>query len=186
MLYPVPNLQADLLHILIRFRMYEYVLTEDIAMMFRQILVAQEDRHWQLILWRKNEEDLLNTFALNTVTYGTTCASFLAMRCLKQLAEEEGGNFPLARQVLKSDFYMDDVLTGADTVADAIALQKQLTDLLAKGQFHLRKWRSNDEQILNHLLEDSKSDDSLILNNKTSLKTLGVLWNHKEDFLQYV
>lgn len=50
MLYPGPNLQADLLHILIRFRMYEYVLTEDIAMMFRQILVAQEDRHWQLIL----------------------------------------------------------------------------------------------------------------------------------------
>jgi len=38
---------------------------------------------------------------------------------------------------------------------------------------------------LDHLLEDSKSDDSLILSSKTSLKTLGVLWNHKEDFLQY-
>lgn len=107
------------------------------------------------------------------------------MRCLKQLAEEEGGNFPLAKPVLMSDFYMDDVLTGANTVADAIALQKQLTDLLAKGQFNLRKWRSNNEKILDHLLEDSKSDDSLILSSKTSLKTLSVLWNHKEDFLQY-
>jgi len=120
MLYPGPNLQADLLHILIRFRMYKYVLTGNIAMMFRQILVAQEDLHWQLILWRKDEEDPLNTFTLNTVTYGTTCAPFLAMRCLKQLAEEEGGNFPLAKPVLMSDFYMDDVLTGANTVADAI------------------------------------------------------------------
>jgi len=49
---PGPNLQGDLLHILLRFRTYEYVLTGDIAMMFRQILVAEEDRRFQQILWR--------------------------------------------------------------------------------------------------------------------------------------
>jgi len=75
-------------------------------MMFRQILVAQEDLHWQLILWRKDEEDPLNTFTLNTVTYGTTsgasgavvvwhersrcrytseiCRSFLKQKIIKQ------------------------------------------------------------------------------------------------------
>lgn len=140
-----PNLQVDLLHILLRFRTYEYVINGDIAMMFRQILVAEEDRSLQLVLWRENEEDLLETFSLNTVTYGTTCAPYLAMRCLKQLAIEEGDQFPLAQKELLTNFYMDDVLTGRDDLEEAIQLQRQLTALLAKNQFHLRKWRANDE-----------------------------------------
>lgn len=154
-------------------------------MMFRQVMIEEEDRQWQLILWRRNEEDPLETFTLNTVTYGTTFAPYLAMRCLKQLAEEDGEKYPLAKRALMSDFYMDDVLTGTDTIAEAIDLQKQLTNLLAQGQFHLQKWRSNEEKVLHHLLEKSKTEDSLLLNDKASLKTLGVQWNHKEDLLRY-
>ncbi|KMQ84915.1 hypothetical protein RF55_16893 [Lasius niger] len=184
-LYPGPNLQSELLHILIRFRMHEYVITGDIAQMFRQILVDERDRHWQLIFWRKDEEAPLEIFTLNTVTYGTTCASFLAMRCLKQLAKEEGDQFPLAKQVLLSDFYMDDVLTGTDTIEETIKLQRELTTLLAKGHFILRKWRANDKRIISHLLEENKAEDSLVLNKESLLKTLGVLWNHQEDLLQY-
>jgi len=126
-------------------------------MMFRQILVTEKDRYWQLVFWRKDEKTPLKIYTLNTVTYNITCAPFLAMRCLKQLTKEEGNRFPLAKQTLMSDFYIDDILT-ADTIADAIALQKQLTLLLSKEQFYLRKWRSNDEQILggNAILEYSK------------------------------
>lgn len=78
---------------------------------------------------------------------------------------------------------MDDVLTGADTIAEAIALQ--LTDLLEKGQFHLRKWRSNDEKILNHLLEESKSEDSLILNKEALLKTLSVVESQRRSAVKH-
>lgn len=121
------------------------MITGDIAMMFRQIVVAEADRNKQLILWRKEEEDRLEIFSLNTVTSGTACVPYLAMRCLKQLAKEEDTSSPLARRALLLDFYMDDVLTGSDDLEETICLQKQLTDLLAKGQFHLRKWRSNED-----------------------------------------
>lgn len=107
------------------------------------------------------------------------------MRCLKQLAKEEGDQFPLAKQVLLSDFYMDDVLTGIDTIEETFKLQGELTTLLAKGHFILRKWRANDERIINHLLEENKAEDSLVLNKESLLKTLGVLWNHQENLLQY-
>lgn len=50
MLLAGPNLQNDLLHILIRFRVHKYVMTADIAMMFRQILIAEEDSQLQLIV----------------------------------------------------------------------------------------------------------------------------------------
>ncbi|XP_075214864.1 uncharacterized protein LOC142320756 [Lycorma delicatula] len=50
--------------------------------MYRQILVTQKDSNLQRILWRENPEQDLKHYALRTVTYGTTSASFLATRCL--------------------------------------------------------------------------------------------------------
>lgn len=106
----------------------------------------------------------LEVYTLNTVTYGTNCAPFLAQRCLKQLGKEDVNRFPLALKALESDSYMDDVISGSDTLKEAIALQKQLMVLLSMGQFPPKKWRSNKEEILQHLEEDNKSDELLVMN----------------------
>jgi len=47
--------------------------------------------------------------------------------------------------------------------------------LLGRGQFPLRKWRSNCEEVLQHLMTDSKSEELLILDKDEPLKTLGLL-----------
>ncbi|CAD6230177.1 GSCOCG00012152001-RA-CDS [Cotesia congregata] len=52
--------------------------------MYRQFLVRKQDRKFQRILWR-NEAKKLQTYELNTVTFGITCAAYLAIRCLHQL-----------------------------------------------------------------------------------------------------
>ena len=75
-LLPGPNLQRDLLKIVLRFCTYEYVLTADITKMFRQILIDRRDRNFQLILWRTDPTEQIQTFQLNTVTYGTACAPY--------------------------------------------------------------------------------------------------------------
>lgn len=46
------NLQANLWGIILRFGIHEYVLTVDVAMMFREILVDERDRDLQRILWK--------------------------------------------------------------------------------------------------------------------------------------
>jgi len=94
---------------------------------------------------------------------------------LQQLGKEEGNLYPLAQKALQSDFYMDDVLTGSEDLAEAIALQRQLMTLLGRGQFPLRKWRSNCKEVLQHLMTDSKSEELLILDKDEPLKTLGLL-----------
>ncbi|XP_011880226.1 PREDICTED: uncharacterized protein LOC105568821, partial [Vollenhovia emeryi] len=180
-----PNLQGNLISIILRFRTYEHVVTADIASMFRQILVAEEDRSLQQILWRSNPEEPVRRYQLNTVTYGTSCAPYLAIRCLRQLAEDDGGDLPQAAHAIIEDCYMDDVLSGARTVEEAIELQKQLSQLLKRGQFHLRKWRASSSSILEHLAEQCKTDELLILDKEGALKTLGLLWNAKADCLQY-
>ncbi|GFT64431.1 hypothetical protein TNCV_4831571 [Trichonephila clavipes] len=57
------------------------------------------------------------------VTYGTTCAPFLATRTLLQLSDDEKQNFPLASPIVKNDFYVDDVLSGALDLETAIEIQ---------------------------------------------------------------
>ena len=88
-LHTRPKLQEDLFDILLRFRSHQYVLTGDIDKMYRQILIRPEDRKYQLILWR-NFKGEFDTYQLNTVTFGLSAAPYLALRCLKQLADDEG------------------------------------------------------------------------------------------------
>ncbi|GFU42139.1 hypothetical protein TNCV_4553531 [Trichonephila clavipes] len=53
----------------------------------------------------------VQTYKLNTVTYGTTCAPYLATRTIQQLAKDEGEHYPLAASVTIRDIYMYDILT---------------------------------------------------------------------------
>ena len=92
-LHTGPKLQEDLVEILLRFRSHQYVLMGDIEKMYRQILIRPEDRKYQLILWH-NSNGEVETYQLNAVTFGLSAATYLALRCLKQLAEEEGHRFP--------------------------------------------------------------------------------------------
>ncbi|GFY34971.1 integrase_H2C2 domain-containing protein [Trichonephila clavipes] len=97
------------------------------------IWINPDQRKLQRILWRENMDEPIKTFELSTVTYGTMSASFLATRTLKQLALDEAENFSLGSSVVMSDMYIDDVLTGAETLLEAKELKNQLIDIFAKG-----------------------------------------------------
>ncbi|GBM94658.1 hypothetical protein AVEN_185627-1 [Araneus ventricosus] len=118
--------QEDLFSIMLRFRKHEFVFSADIRKMYRMILVDPQQRDLQRIVWKNGENDTVKTYKLNTVTYGTTSAPYLATRVLPQLVKDEGQCFPLAATVLDSDFYMDDVLTGGDSLEEVRELQIQL------------------------------------------------------------
>lgn len=140
--------------------------------------------HFKKILWRNNPNETIKIFKLNTVTYGTASAPYLATRVLSQLASDEENSFPHAAQVLRRDFYVDDVLTGEETFEKALALRDDLMSLLNKGGFSLRKWASNDSRLVNNL--DNKSNDSLIsLKSIELIKTLGIAWLPSKDLIIY-
>lgn len=51
--------------------------------------------------------------------------------------------YPRASQVVKNNFYMDDLLCAVDIIQEAHELKQELIDLLSKGGFELSKWTSN-------------------------------------------
>ena len=87
--------------------------------MYRQIKVNRTQQDLQRILWRTNASKPIQHFRLTTVTYGTASAPFLATRALRQIGEERKEDYPNASRVIMQDFYVDDLLTGTNTVEEA-------------------------------------------------------------------
>lgn len=142
-----PNLQTDLFAVLINFRKHKFVITADINKMYRQIMINPRQRHYQQILWRDHPEDDLKTYQLNTVTYGTASAPYLAIRSLQQLAYDNEDAYPAECQIIKNEFYVDDLLTGSDDIISLKRICDNLDKILKSGGFPLHKWSSNDNKL---------------------------------------
>lgn len=120
------------------------------------------------------------------MTYGTATASFLAIRCLYELANIFESLFPVASQVVRRDFYVDDLITGANSIEEAQQLQSQINSLLLNGCFELRKWVSNEPEILNNI-SDKEIENKIIKfsSNDMQVKTLGMEWHPTSDYFSY-
>lgn len=186
-MYSGPNLQQDLLSLILKWRQYEIAFTADIEKMFRQIMVHHDDQNLQKIIWRDNSNELLREYKLTSVTYGTKAAPFLAMMTLKQLASDEGHKYlSPAKQVLEEDFYMDDLLSGSHSISKAMQLQADLISLLKSGGFNLRKWSSNKPE-LRQVAEGltAETNQEFTFKYPESTKTLGLSWNPQEDLFSF-
>ncbi|XP_011262598.2 uncharacterized protein LOC105255167 [Camponotus floridanus] len=146
-----PNLLPTLPDILLRWRLPQYAMVADIEKMYRQILIHPGDRDLQRILWRADRNKPVQEYQLNTVTYGLACAPYLAVRTLRQLAADEEKQFPKGAAVLRRDCYVDDILTGPDTLEEAFELQTELIHTCLAGGFPLRKWAANSSDLLDHI-----------------------------------
>ncbi|XP_037957049.1 uncharacterized protein LOC119686867 [Teleopsis dalmanni] len=173
-----PTVQEELYSILLRFRMHKYAMTADITKMYRQIEVDEADRNFQLILWREKPTDQISVYKLNTVTYGTSPAPFLATRCLNYLSDLYKNSHSVGARVIRHDFYVDDLLTGADSLKELETIRTQCTEILDAAGLKLAKWFSN------HKTYDS-SDFFLNVNNSDSTKALGIHWIPQNDTLKF-
>ncbi|XP_029157331.1 uncharacterized protein LOC114929816 [Nylanderia fulva] len=175
------NLLPPLADVLLRWRQHRYVFVADIEKMYRQILVHPDDCSFQTILWRHSPDDEVHEYQLRTVTYGLSCAPFLAIRTLQQLAKDEEEHFPRGSVALRRDCYVDDVVTGATTLDEAIVLQEELRNLCKAGGFPLRKWAANHEEILTGVPQDHRMQQSQRAWEGESHSTLGLRWHPQDD-----
>nr|CAH7726126.1 unnamed protein product [Callosobruchus chinensis] len=180
-----PIVQDDLLAIILRFRLYNVVISADVAKMYRMILIDTEHTSLQKILWRPNSNEPIKEYELETVTYGQACAPYLATRCLVQIAKECEETLPLASKVISRDFYVDDMLTGSDNSENAINLAKDVSRVLSEYGFILRKWQSNDPTFLASISDKNLEHSIVNFDSEISTKILGLRWSGQNDRLQY-
>ena len=179
-----PTIQQDLFSILIRFRKHAYAISADIEKMYRQVQIEPNQRPLQRILWRASPDEPLQVYELNTVTYGTAAASFLAIRSLFQLGIECESSNPEVARIIKEDFYVDDLLTGSDNIKQAQEICSSLLNVLQTGCFKLRKWLSNNPDVLQNISQNDVHP-ILELDSKEQTKTLSLTWSVHSDCLMY-
>nr|XP_029717306.1 uncharacterized protein LOC115260532 [Aedes albopictus] len=160
-----PILQDSLINILLRFRFPAVVITGDIQQMYRMIQLSEDDRDYQRILWRWSTTEPVEEYRLNTVTYGTRSASYLATKCVQQLLLSHQDCFPTTVEKAIKGTYIDDVITGG---------------------FHLRKWASNSTAALAGVPEeDIEVKAAIELDGSTTIKTIRIHWQPCSDEFKF-
>ncbi|XP_051166513.1 uncharacterized protein LOC127284859 [Leptopilina boulardi] len=181
-----PKLQNEISTIILNWRQHKYVLCADIANMFRQILISPDDRKYQCIIWRDSPADSLQVYELNTVTYGMASSPYLAIRVLRQLAKDEEANFPIAAPILLNDTYVDDTFLGGKDKVSALTARDQLIALTSSGGFPLRKWFSNEPELLEGLPDvEHGLAMEMPLGDSSGFKVLGIFWDPAADAFIY-
>lgn len=181
LMYNGAVVQNELFDILILFRTFKYVILTDVKQMFRMIMLHPNHKPLQNILWRENSGTPIQCLQLQTVTYGLKSSPFLATRCLVELAHNEGYKFPLAAKALLNNTYVDDILSGGNTIEETEQLKNELIDMLRLGSFELHKWCANDSKILRDIPIQDRHLEEVDINNSPVIKTLGLSYNTISD-----
>ncbi|XP_013161253.1 PREDICTED: uncharacterized protein LOC106113074 [Papilio xuthus] len=181
-----PKLQQDLRHLLMRFRTHRICIVADLVKMYRQVLVHAEDADFQRILWRPNPDLPIQHYKLLTLTFGTACAPYLAVKTLQRLADEETHNFPKASEITKRDYYIDDLMTGCNTEEEAKNIYDEMNNLMMSGGFQLQKWSSNSTELLQYIGENKNNkEQSVPIKADNMMKILGIQWDRATDNFEY-
>ena len=178
-----PMVQPESFDILLRFREKQFVITGDITKMYRQIWVHPSQRKFLRILWRSDMNEPVKHYQLNTVTFGTSCAPFLATRVISHLAQLNKEKFPEASSVIENSFYVDDLLFGTNCIEEGIKLRDQIRYILATAGMPLCKLSANHPELLVGLDEKlvASTDDT----ETQVTKTLGIVYNARNDHFSY-
>nr|CAI5833897.1 unnamed protein product [Callosobruchus analis] len=185
-LFTGPKLHQELPIILLRFRTFPIAFISDIKQMFRNILIAPQFRDFQRILWRSSPHEPIAEYRLNTVTFGFCCSPFLALRTLKELAVTESHRFPRAAEILENSVFVDDIVSGANDISEALKLQGELISLLKCGGFELKKWMSNVPDLLQSVSQSVlQTPLSFDKEGPHFVKVLGLQWHPSEDIFTY-
>lgn len=182
-----PKLQRDLNDVLTRFRRAPIALSADISEMFLQVSLREGDRRYHRFLWRSFDSTRdPDQYEFQRLLFGNRASPFCSQYVLHTHAEAHARDYPQATDTINNAMYVDDVLDSCETVNEALRLRRDLSELLTKGGFKLRKWLSNDSAVLEDVPEDDRLQNLEIQEEEpTNVRTLGVLWDATSDVFTF-
>ncbi|XP_037505495.1 uncharacterized protein LOC119381810 [Rhipicephalus sanguineus] len=143
------NLYQDLVKILLRFRTHPIAIMADIKKAFLQISIKEEDRDAFRFLWFE-EGDVaeflqkqVQEWRMTRVPFGATCSPFLLTATILHHIRRAPPSMASTAKTLGESFYVDDLVTGADTDDEAAKFCKEAQQLMLSAGMNLRKWTTN-------------------------------------------
>ena len=180
---PGPKLQSDIVDILVKFRKESFALVGDVTQMYHQLILRPVDRPLHRFLYRDlGCDDSPKVYEFQRFIFGGCYCPFCVQFVWQKYAEINMQTCPLAAKAVLEHCYMDDLSPSAPTVDEAKETRRQLTELGDQAGFHIRKWVSNDVDVIADIKEEDRASEiDLKKRELPTTKTLGVLWSATDD-----
>ena len=122
-------------------------VTGDVRKMFNQILVHPEDQVYHRFLWRSNTCDKPTVYQWLRLNFGDKPAPDIVTNAINKLAKLSNAEFPEAAEELRQHVYVDDIGGSRETVTKVKQIISHIDAVLAKGNFQIKTWHSNEAEI---------------------------------------
>ncbi|XP_062614568.1 uncharacterized protein LOC134276324 [Saccostrea cucullata] len=188
-----PDLNNELLGVLLRFRREPVAVTADIESMFHCFLVDERHRNFLRFFWYKDNDinNQLIEFRMRVHVFGNSPSPAVAVYCLRKAACANEDTFgPDVTDFVCLNFYVDDGLISLPTADKAIdLLERTQAAPKAGGNLRLHKVASNDKHVMDAFPPEDRakdfSDIDLSVDELPTLRSLGLNWELKSDSFTY-
>ena len=177
-MYRGPVLIEDLCGLLIHFCLHETALIGDIEKAFLQIGLNIPDRDVTRFIWLKDVDnpELDNNIQIlrfARIPFRVISSPFLLGATIQHHLRSY--NTPIADQVM-NDMYVDNLITGAGSVSEAIQLYQNSKEMLAAAGMNLCEWMSNSPEFMHCIPVEDRGPTG-------ECSVLGLKWDTVHDCL---
>lgn len=176
-LYKGPLMLEDLTGLIIKFRQHPIGISADVEKAFLQIGLQKRDRDVTRFLWVKDIEKLVseeNLIHLRfcRVPFGIISSPFILNATIRYHLNKSDKT---EIKDLARDIYVDNAITGTNTIEEAINLYKHTKTTFQEISMNMRDWSSNAKELLDHIPDRCQNE---------TVGILGLNWNTREDTLE--
>ncbi len=167
--------------ILVRFRSHPIGLSTDIEKAFLHVKLKESDRDVTRFLWLSNPVDPESEFQMyrfKSVLFGAASSPFMLNAVLHTHLESCTTK---VTQDMKDNLYVDNIITGCDSVNEAFDYYEESREVMAEAGFNLRSWATNSK-----LLKEQAAKDKVLDADSPIANVLGLRWNTVSDTLSLV
>ncbi|XP_028966704.1 uncharacterized protein LOC114828094 [Galendromus occidentalis] len=180
-LLPGPNLNPELVSVLLNFRKHAVAVSADITKAYLQLAIRENDRSLFKFVWRAPGEREIKVFQMLKVIWGAASSGFLLAATIREHLKRGD---PSCRE-LGEYLYADDFLQSSRSDQQAIEFIDRMRDTLRVAGMSLAKWKTNSNAITDHLVSTGADSSTFDRGGCGVLKVLGLSWEPKDDVFRF-
>ena len=139
----------------------------DIEKAFLQIRIRESERDVLRFHWVKNSDpSVIEINRFTRLVFGLTQSLFILDGTLKEHFQYYINKYPTLIEAISEDMYLDDLVTGSNTIEEVEVIKQKFIELFRKGGFNLHKWHSNIPPLQS---SNAKSESELTFMPKKNL-----------------
>lgn len=172
-----PSLLKDIFEVLVRWRTYPVAFIGDIKKMYHTVRTYPLEGHVRRFLWRGFDQSRdPDIYVFDRVTFGDRPAGCIVVTALHETAKMFESYNHEAALVILQDSYVDDIVSGAQSLEEAKALVKDIELISGYGDFSFKKF-----------LFSGQPDNGKDILGSTSLNgVLGINWDSEADRIVFL